>query len=100
MLELDSKRGQTGADRALARRIATYLFARGIVDLKGLQIKVDGGIVILQGQVASPQERALCLNCCQRVAGVLHVIDELSVNADVAPRRPLQRASKSANVPK
>lgn len=91
MVDVDLRRGQSGADRILARRIATYLIARGISDLKALQIGVDGGVVTLQGQVASPRERALCLSCCQRVAGVLHVVDELSVEVVNLPTRPSAR---------
>lgn len=31
----------------------------------------------LKGRVDSPRERDLCVSCCHRVAGVLHVVDEL-----------------------
>lgn len=100
MIKVDSKPEFGVSDRDLVRRVAIYLTARGIADVNSLEIKACGGIVTLQGRVASMRERALCLNCCQRVAGVLHVIDELSVNVDVAPSQPVRRTSKSVDVPK
>lgn len=82
MIDVESKQGIEVSDRDLIQRVVTYLAARGVSDVNLLEIKACGGIVTLQGLVSSMRERALCLSCCRRVAGVLHVVDELSVKLD------------------
>lgn len=82
MIYLTSKPELDVYDRDLMQRVATFLVARGVPDAKTLVIKARGGIVTMQGRVSSMRNRALCLSCCQRVAGVLHVIDELSVEME------------------
>ena len=65
-------------DIELRRRVKLFLQQKGVSSVPQLSIQVEGGQVILQGTVSSFYERQLCL-CCQRVAGVLGVVDELKV---------------------
>lgn len=73
----------------LCCRIRRFLDARGVRGLDGVLVDVDGGTVTLRGNVASKHDRWLCVNCARRVAGVLHVCDELEVAKETnVPRRP------------
>jgi osmotically-inducible protein OsmY len=69
-------------DSDLKRRVELFLQQKGVSSLPRLSIEVEGGHVMLRGTVRSFYERQLCL-CCQHVAGVLRVVDELKV--DVTP---------------
>ena len=66
-------------DSDLKRRVELFLQLKGVSSLPRLSIEVEGGQVMLQGTVRSFYERQLCL-CCQHVAGVLKVVDELKVD--------------------
>ena len=74
----------------LKRRIMIFLSQRGVSSLQRLDIEVSGGTVTLQGTVSSFYERQLCL-CCQHVAGVLKLVDELKVElpSGTTPTAPL-----------
>lgn len=63
----------------LKRRIINFLSQRGVQSTHRLSITVEKGTVILCGTVTSFYERQLCLTCCQHVAGVLRLVDELKV---------------------
>jgi osmotically-inducible protein OsmY len=77
-------------DSDLRRRVELFLQQKGIASLKSVEVDVRGGRVTLQGRVRSFYERQLCL-CCQHVAGVLAVIDDLQV--DLAPRNNVSPAA-------
>jgi len=64
----------------LGRRLRIYMSQRGVASLQRLSIEVDGGIVTLRGTVSSFYERQLCL-CCQHVAGVIRLVDDLKVES-------------------
>lgn len=66
-------------DSDLKRRVELFLQKKGIASLPSINIQVEGGQVTIQGTVHSFYERQLCL-CCQHVAGVSRVVDELKVN--------------------
>ncbi len=78
----------------LKRRIMIFLSQRGVSSLKRLSIEVQGGTVTFQGTVCSFYERQLCL-CCQHVAGVLKLVDELKVRlpSSTTPPAPLNTCS-------
>ena len=78
-------------DQDLRRRIVTFLWQRRVPSVQDIAVEVTNGTVILQGKVGSFYERQLCLNCCQHVAGVLKIIDELQV--------PLHKYEHSTLVP-
>jgi osmotically-inducible protein OsmY len=66
------------ADEELERRVENFLRARG-VHSDSVEVKARDGVVILRGSVRSTREWEVLLETCRRVAGALHVIDELSV---------------------
>ncbi len=68
----------TNIDQELARRVVSYLRDRQD-SLGQVQVRVDGGEVALTGTLASRTEKQLCLDACQRVAGVRRVDDQLTV---------------------
>jgi osmotically-inducible protein OsmY len=70
---------ETDSDRELSRRISNYLVSRHVPGARWLEIESAGGVVTLRGLVRSFYVKQLCLHCCQRVAGVLRVQDELEV---------------------
>ena len=63
----------------LKRRVRSFLAQQGVNSAHRLNIEVNGGTVILQGLVSSFYERQMCISCCQRVAGVVRFIDNLTV---------------------
>lgn len=71
------------ADMDLKRRILNYLFGQHFSDLRRLEVSADNGVVTIRGRVSSFHQRQLCIHCCQRVAGVVRVKDEI----DVVPAR-------------
>lgn len=71
---------RTGAaDRELERRITCFLWQRHVPALRRLQVEANSGVVTLRGHVHSFYEKQLGANCCQRVAGVVRLIDSVSV---------------------
>ena len=72
---------ETESDRELSRRIMNYLVTRHVPAARWLEIESQGGVVTLRGSVRSFYHKQLCIHCCQRVAGVIRVQDELDVAA-------------------
>ncbi len=72
-------------DSDLKRRVELLLQQKGVSSLPRLNIEVEGGQVMLQGTVRSFYERQLCL-CCQHIAGVSRVVDELKVELTSVPQ--------------
>ena len=72
-------------DEDLRRRIVVFLFQRNEPALRRIEVDVSNGRVDIRGEVESFYLKQLCLSCCQRVAGVLQVVDEVEVVA--APGR-------------
>ncbi|MBI3461681.1 MAG: BON domain-containing protein [Planctomycetes bacterium] len=70
---------ETQSDRELSRRIASYLVSRHVPGARWLEIESQGGVVTLRGIVRSFYQKQLCIHCCQRVAGVIRVQDDLQV---------------------
>jgi hypothetical protein len=68
-------------DRELERRVKNFLAQRSIPGLRRLTVEVDGHSVLLRGHVRTYYEKQLAVNCCQRVAGVLNVIDWIEVSS-------------------
>ena len=62
----------------LKNRIKSFLRRQGVPSTR-LNIEVSGGTVTLQGSVSTFYQRQLCISCCQHVAGVLRLIDDLTV---------------------
>ena len=68
-------------DHDLARRVLSFLAQRQMPALRRILVEVQNGTVVLKGRVQSFYERQLCLSCCQRVAGVVRLIDQIEVAA-------------------
>jgi osmotically-inducible protein OsmY len=66
------------ADRELQRRIRTFLEQMHIPSSQ-LRVDVKNGVVTLRGSHRSFYHKQLCINCCQRVAGVVELIDSTKV---------------------
>jgi osmotically-inducible protein OsmY len=67
------------ADCDLKRRVSNYLASRYFPALNRLEIDAQCGIVTLRGSVLSFYEKQVALHSCQRVAGVVQLVDDVSV---------------------
>jgi osmotically-inducible protein OsmY len=67
------------ADRDLRMRVVNYLFGQHVSELRHLDVEARRGVVTLRGRVHTFHQKQLCLNCCQRVAGVLQIDDQIEV---------------------
>ncbi|MGI9518864.1 MAG: BON domain-containing protein [Pirellulaceae bacterium] len=68
-------------DDDISHRVTSYLVHQGLEGVEGLEIEVRDGVVTLAGTVVDDQQRHLALSSCQRVAGVLQLIDELQIES-------------------
>lgn len=66
-------------DADLQRRIIGFLLQRGLPNLQYLKVEVCAGVATLRGQVRTFYEKQLATNCCQRVAGVLRIVNDIQV---------------------
>ena len=71
------------ANSDLKRRIVNYLVSRQVPALRHVEVEAVAGTVILRGKMRSFYHKQLCLHCCQRVAGVIKLIDELVVDSSL-----------------
>jgi carbon storage regulator len=70
---------QETADRGLERRIRNFLEGLSRPELRDLEFEVRNGAAIITGRVRTFYEKQLASSCCQRVAGVLSVLNEVQV---------------------
>ncbi len=70
-----------GRDLDLRRRVSSYLAERLRPSLRDLNVEVNDGVVTLHGRLLSFHEKQIAINCCQRVAGVLKLVDDVEVAA-------------------
>jgi osmotically-inducible protein OsmY len=73
-------------DSDLERRIRIFLARHNFSALRHVTVSASQGTVKLRGRVGSFHEKQLCLNCCQHVADVMRVIDEIEVEYKVTKR--------------
>jgi len=66
-------------DTDLKRRILIFFSQRHVPALRRVEIEVQDGTVEIKGHVNSFYEKQLCLSCCQRVAGVVRIVDLVEV---------------------
>jgi osmotically-inducible protein OsmY len=71
------------SDRELRTRVVNYLFGQHVSDLRHLDVEARRGVVTLRGLVHTFHQKQLCLNCCQRVAGVLRIDDQIEVDSPI-----------------
>ncbi|MCR9119844.1 MAG: BON domain-containing protein [bacterium] len=67
------------ADQELSKRIQSFFHQRRIVALGNVGVDVLGGVVTISGAVRSFYEKQIAISCCQRVAGVVRLIDQVEV---------------------
>ena len=67
------------ADVDLQSRVTNYLVGRQHAALRSLDVTALNGTVTLRGVVRTFHEKQLALHCCQRVAGVLKLVDQVDV---------------------
>ena len=87
------KHGEAAAatvDAELANRVRVFLAGLKVPGLRGVTIDVDGGVARVGGDVQTFHEKQLATHCCQRVAGVVHVVNNLRVAANPSVRRPAE----------
>jgi BON domain len=75
------------ADQDLARSIIHRLRDQHVPDLRRLEVSADKGVITIRGQVSSFHQRQLGIHCCQAVAGVVHINDQINVALLGVPRR-------------
>src|SRR5215471_21277125 len=68
------------ADHDLLRRVKTFLSITHRPGLRLLDVEARGGVVRLRGKVKSFYEKQLSAQLARRVAGVVRLIDEVTVN--------------------
>jgi carbon storage regulator len=66
-------------DRELQRRIKNFLEGLNLSALRDLEVEVHSGAAVITGQVRTFYHKQLATSCCQRVAGVLSVLNEVQV---------------------
>ncbi|HWA99484.1 MAG TPA: BON domain-containing protein [Pirellulales bacterium] len=66
-------------DRDLERRIINYLTASHVPGARRLKVKASNGLVTLSGTLRSFYQKQLCCHVVRRVAGVVQLVDQLSV---------------------
>jgi osmotically-inducible protein OsmY len=73
-------------DADLEGRIRIFLAQKNVSALQRIAVSASEGTVRVRGRVHSFYEKQLCLNCCQHVAGVIRVIDEIEVENKASGR--------------
>ena len=76
---LPSSRESTPSDRRLQRSIRALFRDRQLPNWQELEIHVHGGVATISGEVTSFYQKQLAISCCQHVAGVLQVVDNVAV---------------------
>ena len=66
-------------DQDVEQRVRTFLNSRHFPAFRRLKVDVENGSVRLSGNLTTFYEKQVALNSCQRVAGVLQLIDEIGV---------------------
>ena len=66
-------------DEDILRRVTGYLSTRHFPNFRELDVEVDQGSVTVSGRLPSYYEKQVAINTCQRVAGVIELIDEIVV---------------------
>ncbi len=67
------------ADRCLLLRVKGFLHQRGYGPHRTLEISVERGVVVVQGQLPTFYLRQVAVESFKRVAGVTQVIDRIEV---------------------
>ncbi len=71
---------RTQHDRELERRVINFLARQHFPRLQTIKVHARDGVVVISGRVNSFYERQMCIHCCQRVAGVVQLKDQVEVH--------------------
>ncbi len=75
------------SDADLEHRIRVFLAGLKVPALRGVTVDVEGGVARVGGEVQKFYEKQLATNCCQRVAGVVRVVNNVRVTSSASARR-------------
>ena len=67
-------------DDDVKQRVSRFLSSRHFPAFRNIDVGVEHGAVTLTGEVESYYEKQVALTSCQRVAGVLTLVDEIDVH--------------------
>ena len=67
------------SDTNLRHNVVTTLYQTGYYQHRTLDIEVDHGTVIVEGDVPTWHLRQIALECIRRVAGVVRIVDRIRV---------------------
>jgi osmotically-inducible protein OsmY len=70
------------SDADLENRVRVFLAELKIPGLRGVTVGVERGVACVGGTVQTFYEKQLATHCCQRIAGVVRVVN----NVRVVPR--------------
>ena len=69
-------------DWDLKQRVVNFLRQKNVLRRENVRVDVTEGLVTLHGHVRSYYEKQLLISACRRVAGVISIIDEVTVLSD------------------
>ena len=72
--------GNLFSDTELRKRVRAYLIGRHFPSFESLELDVHDGEVTISGHVSSYYEKQVAYASCQRVAGVISLIDQIEVD--------------------
>ncbi|QDU29266.1 BON domain protein [Anatilimnocola aggregata] len=87
-MALDNSPDTAEADRNLLQRVNGFLCQRCRWSHRALEVSVERGVAVVQGQVPTFYLRQVAVECIKRVAGVTQVVDLIQV-ADEPRQRHL-----------
>ncbi len=64
-----------------------------------LEVRTEGGHVILSGQVATPEQRRLAEHVADEVSGVRGITNDIQIDVSAPPPTPAPRASSPSDTP-
>lgn len=68
-------------DADLKQRVVNFLQQKNVMRRDNVFVDVQEGLVTLGGRVGTYYEKQLFLSACQRVAGVVSVVDNIAVES-------------------
>lgn len=71
--------GGAAMDRQLERRIRNFLQGLNLPAFRDMEVAVRNGAAVITGRVGTFYHKQLATSCCQRVAGVQNVLNEVRV---------------------
>ncbi|HUI42259.1 MAG TPA: BON domain-containing protein [Terriglobia bacterium] len=85
-------RSQSPDDATIVSDINAKLFADSVLKTRDIRVSSQGGVVTLEGSVATQLEKAAVDRIASTEPGVQKVIDSMSIAADTAPAAQSQEA--------